>query len=30
MTVTERILLASIVGMAICATWIAITWRAWG
>lgn len=24
------VLLASIVGMAICATWIAITWRAWG
>lgn len=25
-----RILLASIVGMAICSFWIAITWRAWG
>ena len=24
------VLLASIVGMAICATWIAFTWRAWG
>lgn len=24
------VLLASIVGMAICAVWIAITWRAWG
>lgn len=25
-----RILLASIIGMAICTFWIAITWRAWG
>ncbi|MCO5147519.1 MAG: hypothetical protein M9895_15235 [Aquamicrobium sp.] len=24
------ILLASIVGMAICTFWIAVTWRAWG
>ena len=28
--IVERILLASIVGMAICATWIALTWRAGG
>lgn len=27
--IIERILLASIVGMAICAFWIALTWRAW-
>lgn len=24
-----RTLLTSIIGMAICAMWIAITWRAW-
>lgn len=24
------VLLASIAGMAICAVWIAFTWRAWG
>lgn len=30
MTAAERILLASLVGMLICAAWIAMTWRAWG
>ena len=30
MSIAERVLLSSIVGMAICAFWIAITWRAWG
>lgn len=26
----ERLLLASLVGMGICAVWIGMTWRAWG
>jgi hypothetical protein len=25
----ERILLASLTGLAICFVWIAVTWRAW-
>lgn len=29
MTNAERMLLASLVGLTICALWIAITWRAW-
>lgn len=29
MTVAERVLLASLVGLTIWVVWIAITWRAW-
>lgn len=27
---SERLLLASLAGLAICLMWIAMTWRAWG
>ena len=29
MVPAERILLGSLVGVAICSVWIAMTWRAW-